>query len=88
MWWLWLCVVDPVSDDVREVVAVAQPEVTRDDLARFVLLADSNKMEGKIGGSKLKFRGANRRLRDAARPNTASAVSQSWRNFFSKLRPS
>jgi hypothetical protein len=71
-----MCVADPVSDSVREVIAIIKPEVSQDDIAKFVLFADRCKMDRSSSKSTtLKFGGGNRALRRAAKANSVNGAA-------------
>jgi hypothetical protein len=58
---------DPCTDQACEVIAVVQPSVSSDEIARFVLLADKHKMDrSSAKAHELKFVTHNRALRRAA----------------------
>ena len=71
-----LCCADPCTNDVRTVVAVVDPEVTQEAIARFVLLADQSKMDRSSSKSQqLNFVSPANRLRRAALSGTSSSGS-------------
>ena len=66
---------DPCTDEACEVIAVVQPSVSSDEIARFVLLADKHKMDRSSAKvHKLKFVTHNRALRRAAKQGGVDAM--------------
>ena len=62
-----ICLADPYNDEAREVVCVVDSAVSTRDIGRFILMADTAKMDRSSKDSRdLKFLGGNRRLRRSA----------------------